>query len=187
MRNPAVKILALMLLTVPVLAQDAVDKSSTFRPDACEFAVTFPEEPDISQRCETNDKSRCYDLISYNQVYGIDSSVKFRVTCSVVNEDMQKKYTREVMEATLRAMTRRSNVDTFDTTWREETDYRQAGLVGEGKANNLPNIYIAQLWMGKRSALSVEAELVGAPHEKADKLFSETLKSVHFVKAEVKE
>jgi hypothetical protein len=84
------------------------------------------------------------------------------------------------MEATLRAMTDRSVVQTFDTTFREESGFKQAGLVGEGQSGRTPTIYIAQLWIGKTSAFSVEAELIGEAGEGAEILFRDILRSAHF-------
>ena len=39
-------------------------------------------------------------------------------------------------------------------------------------------IYIAQLWIGKKSAFSVEAEVIGEGVDDADKLFSDILRSI---------
>ena len=60
-------------------------------------------------------------------------------------------------------------------------------LVGEGHVGRTPTIYIAQLWISPRSALSVEAELIGEPNDAADTLFSTVLKSVHFKGEETQE
>ncbi len=153
---------------------------STYQPDFCEFSVTFPEEPYKTRRCDEDGGAKCYDQVSYTQVYDMSSTVNFRVICNAVGEDVKKSYSGEVMQATLRAMTDRSVVKTFDTSFREEEDYKQAGLVGEGKSGRTPTIYIAQLWIGEQSALSVEAELIGEASDKADALFSEILRSVRY-------
>ena len=39
-------------------------------------------------------------------------------------------------------------------------------------------IYIAQLWIGQKSAMTVEAELIGDALSEADQLFSDILRSV---------
>jgi hypothetical protein len=168
-----------LLLTYPALAADE-PKPSTYSPEYCEFAVTFPGEPYTIQRCDENDDKKCYDLISYTQVYDMTETVNFRVICSKIGEDVYKSYSAEVMAATLRAMTDKNIIKTFDTTFREEENYKQAGLVGEGQTGRSSTVYIAQLWIGSHSALSLEAEMIGGPSEKGDKLFSNVLKSVHF-------
>ncbi len=153
---------------------------STYSPEFCEFSVTFPDEPYKTRRCDEDGGAKCYDQISYTQVFEMSSTVNFRVICNPIGQDIKESYSGEIMQATLRAMTDRSVVKTFDTSFREEESYKQAGLVGEGKVGRTTTIYIAQLWIGEQSALSVEAELIGEASEKADELFSEILRSVRF-------
>ncbi len=152
----------------------------TYSPDVCEFSITFPDAPYTARRCEDEEKERCYDLVSYTQVYELSSTVNFRVICNPVDENLYNDYSAQVMEATLRAMTKNSVVDEYNSDFREEEGYKQAGLAGTGRAGRAPTIYIAQLWIGKQSAFSVEAELIGNAHETADKLFSDILKTVHY-------
>lgn len=153
--------------------------SKTYAPDFCEFSVTFPSEPYKSRKCEDKGaKSGCYDLVSYTQVYDMASTVNFRIICNPIGDEVLKAYSPEVMQATLRAMTKNSVVQEFNTSFREEDHYKQAGLVGEGLTGRTPTIYIAQLWIGEKSALSVEAELIGEPMEGADSLFRDVLASV---------
>jgi hypothetical protein len=178
-------ILALVALLVPLAAHAAEEKKpSTYSPDYCEFSATFPSDPFISQHCDTDTPDKCYKQISYTQVFDMESTITFHVICSPITKDIFDHYSAEVMSATLRAMTKHSVVKTFDTSFRTEEGYKQAGLVGEGEAGSLPTVYLAQLWIGKQSAFSVEAEMIGTAHEKADKLFSEVLKSVHYLTPE---
>jgi hypothetical protein len=182
----------LVLVSTPAFAapdttNDEPKVPATYSPPHCEFAVTFPSAPYTSRRCDDeNDSNKCYDLISFTQVYDMESTVNFRVTCNPIDTSVYEYYSAEVMEATLRAMTNRSVVKTFDTSFRTEDGFKQAGLVGEGKSGTLPTIYIAQLWIGRGSAFSVEAEMIGESHEKADILLSEILKSVHYLTDEEK-
>ena len=152
----------------------------TYSPDFCEFSVTFPDEPYKTERCDDPEKKKCFEQTSYTQVFDLSSTVNFRVVCNKIDESVRKTYSGEVMQKTLQAMTKGTVVKTFDTSFREEDGYKQAGLVGEGKVGRLPTIYIAQLWIGDSSAFSVEAELIGSDSHDADVLFSEVLKSVHF-------
>lgn len=152
----------------------------TYSPDYCEFTVKFPEAPYKSRRCEDDEKTRCYDLVSYTRVYELSSTVNFRVICNPVDKKIYKDYSAEVMEATVRAMTKKSVVSEYNSSFREAEGYKQAGLVGQGKVGNMPTIYIAQLWIGKQSAFSVEAELIGDAHDAADTLFSDVLKTIRY-------
>lgn len=174
------RILALFLL-LPSLAfaqEDEGDAASVYSPEFCEFSVTFPSEPYKSRRCDKQADNKCYDLISFTQVYEMSSTVNFRVICNPIGEEIKAAYSPEVMKATLKAMTKQSVVQEFNTSYREEENYKQAGLVGEGLVGRTPTIYVAQLWIGEKSALSVEAELIGEPMDEADGLFSNVLKSV---------
>lgn len=152
----------------------------TYSPDFCEFAVTFPSAPYTAQRCDDVDKEKCYNLVSYTQVYALTSTVNFRIICNPINKEVAKQFTPEVMKTTLHAMTRDSVVKEFDTSFSDQEQYKQAGLVGEGKVGRTSTIYLAQLWIGEQSALSVEAELIGDVHPESDKIFSDVLKSIHF-------
>lgn len=172
-------------INAPSAGQPKAEVTATYIPDFCEFSIKFPEDPYKSHRCENPDAEkkedkRCYDQISYTKVFDMSSTVNFRIICNPVSEKVIKDYSGEVMQATLRAMTKRSVVDTFDTSFREEENYKQAGLVGEGKVGKLATVYIAQLWIGKQSAFSVEAELIGEASEAPDKMFSDILKSVEY-------
>ena len=160
-----------------VNAEEEAVPTHTYAPDHCEFAITFPSEPYTTRRCD-EDGERCYNQVSYTQVFETGSTVNFRVLCNPIDESVIESYSGEVMEATLRAMTKRSVVETYDTSFREEEKYKQAGLVGQGTSGKLPTLYIAQLWIGKKSAFSVEAELIGEASAKPDKMFSDILKTV---------
>ncbi len=170
--------------TEPAAEEEAVEEEvsteSVYSPDHCEFTIAFPDAPYTARRCEDETKERCFDLVSYTQVYELSSTVNFRVICNPVDKSLYDDYSAQVMEATLRAMTKNSVVDEYNSDFREEDGYKQAGLAGSGKVGAMPTIYIAQLWIGKQSALSIEAELIGEAHDTADKLFSDILKSVRY-------
>ena len=164
------------LLAITAKAEDA---KHSYSPASCEFEITFPEEPYTVRKCENeNDPKTCYDKVSYTKVYSLDATVNFRVICNPISESVYNEYSAEVMKLTLQAMTKNSVVEEFESSYREEESYKQAGLIGEGHVGRTPTIYIAQMWMGKKSVLSVEAELIGEAMEDADALFSDVLKSV---------
>jgi len=168
----------------PTLAADprsAVAAPSTYSPDYCQFSAAFPDKPYINHQCDAGNK--CYDEVSYTKVFDLAATVNVKIICSAVEKDVYATYSPEIMEKTLEAMTDKNVVKKFDSSFREEKElgYKQAGLVGEGKVGELSTIYIAQLWIADHSAFSVEAELIGGENSDADKLFSEILKSVHFV------
>lgn len=158
----------------------------TYSPDFCEFEVRFPSEPYTQRQCDKpGTQEKCYDLVSYTQVFDMASTVNVRVICNPIDQNIIDTYNNDVMKATLQAMTKPSVTQTFETSIHEDEKgrYKQAALIGEGKVGQLPSIYIAQLWIGKKSAFSVEAELIGEELEEADTLYSHILKSVKFSEA----
>lgn len=171
---------SLLAMTALPLPTAHAEEPVTYSPDFCEFSVTFPSEPYTSRRCDDKDEKKCYDLVSYTQVYAMTSTVNFRIICNPIDKDVAKQFTPDIMKTTLKAMTRDSVIKEFDTSFREATGYKQAGIVGEGQVGQTPTVYLGQLWIAEHSALSVEAELIGEPHPEADKIFSEVLKSIRF-------
>lgn len=151
-----------------------------YAPDYCEFEIKFPEAPVSARRCDDSEGKRCYDLISFTQVYALSATVSFKVICNPIDKGVHEQYSPEVMEATLKAMTRGKVLKSLNSSVREDTGYKQAGLVGEGRVGRTPTIYIGQLWIGQKSALSVEAELIGEPDEDADRLYSSILRTVRY-------
>lgn len=173
MRLPVIAALALLAFS-PAYAAEPY----TYSPDYCNFAITFPEKPHETKRCEGDRKDRCYNLISYTQTYEVYATVNFRVICNPVQSSVREKYTEEVAKATVRAMAEKNDLTGYRTSFRKDAAYNQAGLVGEGVEGQQPKIYISQLWVGDTSVMSVEAELIGAALEDADKLFADVMKSV---------
>lgn len=166
----------LLFLPLPTLAADPIP----YAPDFCEFSVAFPEEPRITEHCETADQKKCYNLASYTKVFDLSATVNFRIICNPTPEKNYRDSTQEVMKMALAGMTRRKIVKPVNTSYREDNGYKQAGLVGEGTVGRMPEIYIAQMWVGRKSVLLVEAELIGEAHPEADKLYSEILKTIHY-------
>lgn len=154
------------------------DESFTYSPEYCEFSVTFPSEPYTARRCEDGGDDSCYNLVSYTQTYNLDSTVNVRVICNPIAAGVQQKYNEEVSKATVRAMAKRNALSNYSVNYRAEGGFRQAGLVGEGESGRTPMIYIAQLWVGESSVMSVEAELIGEAAEEPDTLFSDIMRSV---------
>ena len=171
---------SLTLLAMTSTAR-ADKKSYEYSPAPCEFTVSFPEEPQPIQKCDTGGK-RCYDQLSYTQVFELSATVNFRVICNPADKATIDYYTPAVMQRTLEAMTKRATVavSDFETSAREAETYRQAGLVGESKIAGEPTIYLAQLWVGKKSIFSVEGELIGESYKEAEELFRDILRSVSF-------
>lgn len=174
----------LFILPRMVLAEDKIIgeqkkyNSDEYSPEYCEFTATFPEEPYITKRCETDKEDSCYDLISFTKVFDVESTVKVEIICNPSSEEMYKNLTPDAMKTTVQAMAKNGVKTVFKTDVREEKDYRQAGLIGQGHTGMHDSIFIAQLWSGKQSMMSVQAELIGPEREDADQLFARILGSI---------
>lgn len=164
----------LLIFATPAFAAETVK----YAPDYCGFEVSFPEEPVSSRRCDGGDQDKCYDLIEYTKTFELSAAVRVEVICNTVDEAVYERYSPEVMEATLKAMTDKDVIKEYESSSRSEAGYKQSGLVGEGLQGITPSLFIAQLWIDKKSALSVKAELVGEEHPQADVLYSEILRSI---------
>ena len=188
-------VLLFLSLPVQVFAQDEKPEDPTtqkdaeetaespeglYSPDFCEFGITFPEKPYPTRQCDDAAKTKCYDLVSYTQVFEMTSTINFRVICNPVSAKTAEDFTEDVMLITLRSMAKDSGADEFNADARTGANYKQGGLAGMGTVGRSPMIYVSQLWVGEQSILSVEGELIGDAFEEADRLFSEILKSVDY-------
>lgn len=164
----------------PAKAETPTETGFPYSPDYCEFKANFPEEPYKLKQCDDTDPTKCFEQLSYTQVFELSSTVTFRVVCNPSKPELFKQYSPEVMEAALKGMTRAHYVKEIDSNFREGNGYKQAGLVAQGTSGRSDKIYIAQLWIGQQSVMSVEAEMIGEPNDAADALFSNLLKGVEY-------
>lgn len=173
--------LTLLAMTIWAPSSAFAQDGHRYAPAPCEFGVTFPEPFETQERCAPGNEARCYEQASFTKVFDLQATIQFRVICNPVAPDVITQYDGDVMKATLRAMTRDAVIDTYDVSFQEEERFKQASLAGSGQAGITPTIYIAQLWIGQRSALSIEAELIGDTHDTADRVFGDILKGVGYL------
>ncbi len=193
------RLLALLTLfiTFPAFAQDqAVAESEpakkkqaqqldtpNYSPDYCQFTVTFPSEPYLTQKCENpNDQSTCFNLISFTQVFDLDTTVRFEIICNPATAEMYGQFTEEVMENTVKAMTKETVIETYNISSQQQDGYRHTGLVGLARKGLDESLLITQLWVADKSIMSVEAEISGEQREDADQLFANVLNTIGFEK-----
>lgn len=177
--------LLLLLLCMPASAF-AEDKEvaspekfgKTYSPDYCEFSATFPSDAYISRRCEDTDQKKCYDLVSFTKVFDLTATIKVDIICNRSTPQIYEQLTLDAMKTTVKAMTKGIVIEAFDVNARQADTYRQAGLLGKGREGVQDSMYIAQLWSGKKSMMSVEAQLIGEPMEAADSMFAQILRSI---------
>ena len=171
---------SLLILFTPLSAMAADSKKVTYQPDFCEFGITFPSEPYDTERCDPDNVNSCVQQKSYTEVFEFGTTVNFRATCAKSSKAAFQSYTERTTKVLLKAMTKRSVVKSYNTTYRADEDYKQAGLVGEGQSGKSGMLYLAQIWVGKESMMTVEAELIGGENEYADTLFRDVLRSVGY-------
>ncbi len=179
-------ILAFILWHPPVHAEEAktedkkeeapVENPARFAPDFCDFEITFPEAPAIAKKCVPG--NQCYDVNSYTMVYDLQTTVDVSVTCNPSTPAAYDKYTQGVMKAALAGMVDERNLSDYDVGFDQQENFKNASLSGTGTTGQSGKIYTAQLWIGKNSVFTVQAELVGTAHPKADEVFRDILASI---------
>ena len=168
-------------------AETSTEKSETdsaaaapyrYAPDYCDFEVTFPEKPQTMEKCLPG--SGCFELSSYTMVYDLQSTVDVSVTSNPSTAANYDRYTNSVMKAALAGMVDERNLSEHDTSFSQEKEYRSAAISGVGKTGAQDKIYTGQLWVGKNSVFTIQAELVGQSQEAADKSFRDILQSIKY-------
>lgn len=171
--------LVLGVMSLPVHAEDAApEEKFVFRPEGCEFAITFPDEPYSRRQCNPGNPEQCTDITSYTKVFGIEATLNFDVTCYPAQDAMYDQFSEDVMRATLEAMLSERDLDEVETDARTFPYAKQAVALGTGLSGKSDMIFTGQLWIGKKSIYTVEAELVGRQLDTADEMFMEILGSI---------
>lgn len=154
------------------------DKSYRFAPDFCDFEVTLPETPVTMKKCLPGND--CFDVSSYTMVYDLQTTVDASVTCNPSTPDAYENYNQAVMKAALAGMVENKNLSSHEMRFDEskEDKIKSAAITGTGTTGRQEKIYTAQLWIGPNSVFTIQAELIGAAHEKADKSFGDILSSI---------
>lgn len=183
----------LLLLTFPVHAEDAKEAPKAeegtqkadadgdgnpdfrFAPDFCDFEITFPETPAVAQKCV---EGTCFGVHSYTMVYDLQTTVDVTATCNPSTPEDYARYNEQVLRAALFGMIDNRNLTSHETNFDQQEKVRSASITGTGTTGTQEKIYTGQLWVGPNSVFTVQAELVGAAHEIADKSFGDILSSI---------
>ena len=152
----------------------------SYAPANCDFRIDFPSAPLRGKRCDPDDASRCNDVTTYTHVFALDATVDVTVTCNAAEPNMYEHYSGEVMRAALGGMVGKGKLDSFQTSYKQFDDAKQATLIGTGKQGVSDKIYIAQLWIGHKSVFTVEAQMLGQNNQDANDMFAGILKSIRY-------
>lgn len=192
------KLLRVLFLTLmfsaPVMAQEAEKQTPAtpettaqtqldtpkYSPNYCQFTANFPEEPYITRKCDGETKDTCFDLISYTKVFDLSTTINVEIICNPSTPEMYEEFTPQVMEDTVRAMTKDTVIEAYEIKGIQEKYYRQTGLLGRGRKGLNDSIYIAQLWIADHSIMSVEAELIGEQSSQSDQHFAQILRGIGY-------
>ncbi|MFN3827274.1 MAG: hypothetical protein ACK4NR_06575 [Micavibrio sp.] len=169
--------LSLLLLTISL---PAVAEPYTYSPENCEFTITLPSEPLMGKKCNPDDPTQCHEILSFTKVFDLSASLTVDVICNPAEDGMYERYTGDVMRTTLIAMAGRGKLDEYETGFTEKPEAKIAYLLGYGKKGDQDLIYNGQLWIGKKSVFSLEAEIAGEYITGADEVFATILQSVTY-------
>lgn len=175
--------LLLFILLLPIPQAFAVEEGfKAYDRKDCEFTATLPVPPYKERRCPEEDAKspQCYDIVNYTKVYELKTTVSVRLTCNPADGNMYERYNTAVMKATLEGMVSRNrDVKDYRISLREQGGAKVANLVGSGEMGLTPTLYVAQIWIGRESVFTVEAQLIGEELPVADAAFRDILTSIH--------
>ena len=109
----------------------------------------------------------------------MSASLNVSVVCNPAEKDMYERYSGDVMKTTLIAMAGRGKLEESETGYNEKPEFKMAYILGYGKKGEQDLIYNGQLWIGKKSVFSIEADIIGDYVDGADAMFATILQSAH--------
>ena len=165
--------LVLLYTCLPAAAEEYA-----YAPEGCEFRMELPGEPSLSRKCSPDNPEICRDMTGYTKVFGMDATINVSVTCNPAPPQMYDQYNGDVMQATMEAMMGKDQMADYETGYQEFDVAKEAVLLGIGKTGNSDRVFVAQLWIGRKSVFTVEAELIGQKTEESDKMFADILHSI---------
>lgn len=171
-------------LPAEIIKEQTRLETNFYKPEYCDFYAQFPSEPEKSVRCEEEAPDRCYDLVSYTKVFEMASTVKAEIVCNPLPPEAFDQYTPEMMKKTVESLAMGEVMSGIEPQVKEEPNFKQAGMIGRGRAGVGDTIYVAQLWVGRRSVMAVQAEIMGEPSEEAEAHFAEILGSIGYEETE---
>jgi hypothetical protein len=150
----------------------------TYGPADCEFQITFPEKPFIEKKCGQN-ATNCAEVATFTKAVGTESSTNFRVSCNPIEASEAAKYTPEIIEETLKQLVKSNNLVPYNSQSSERDGYKSASSLSLSERNGKPLIYNGQIWIGKTSMFTIEAEMSGAQNEEIEKTFAGIMRNTY--------
>lgn len=161
-----------LALSVPALAAPY-----TYGSEDCEFQITFPEKPFIEKKCAQN-ITDCAEVATYTKAIGTEGSTNFRVSCNPISAADVQKFTPEIIQETLHQLVKASNLEPYNSSTAENDGYKSASTIALTTKDDKPMIYNGQIWIGKKSMFTIEAEIVGQ-NDEIDKTFAQIMRNTY--------
>ena len=165
----------LLFCSALALSSPAWAAPYTYGPDNCEFEITFPEKPFIEKKCAQNIND-CAEVATYTKAIGTESSTNFRVSCNPLSPADIEKFTPDVIKETLHQLTKANNLTPYNSDAGEKDGYKSASTIALSEKDGKPLIYNGQIWIGKKSMFTIEAEIHGK-NDNIDKTFADILRN----------
>lgn len=160
------------------LCTPALAAPFTYGPDNCEFQITFPEKPFIEKKCGQN-VADCVEVVTFTKAVGAESSTHFRVTCNPLAPADIEKYTPEIIAETLNQLVKSNNLIPYTSQAADENGYKSATTVSLAERDGKTVIYNGQIWIGKKSMFTIEAEMLGPRSDEVEKTFVDIMRNTY--------
>lgn len=166
--------------SLPARAQES-DAGYTYSPDGCEFEITLPGEPFSTRRCHDEMPDKCALMTGYTQVFNLDATVNFYVSCKPDNTGLRKQFTPDLMRTSLLARPDVQQLQVYDISYNDTKEALMGALFGAGqsKSGGDEMIYVTQLWIGDNSVMTFEGEMIGQDIPEAEEMFAKVMASLH--------
>ena len=81
------------------------------------------------------------------------------------------------MEETLKKMISDSNLEPYNIVSSEADGFKKASSISVGQKDGKTDIYSGQIWIGKSSIFTLEAEMLGPKSQILEQTFADILKN----------
>lgn len=166
------------LIPLLLASSPALSAPFTYGPESCEFQITFPEKPFIETKCSADGKD-CAEIVTYTKAIGSSASTNFRISCNPATKGELEKYTPEILEKTLKQMSKSAGLEPYDTRSSDDNGYKKASSLSLSERDGKAIIYNGQIWVGKTSIFTLEAEMLGEKNDEIQQIFADILRDTY--------
>jgi hypothetical protein len=155
------------------------NESYAYQPPGCDFQATFPTKPDLKRRCPSDPNQDCFQVAQFTKIFAANATISVELSCTPVSQDMLIKYDQDVMANVLKGLLRQQNLSSMpEIVYREDDHSRIVAASAMKRSGFTDKIFVAQLWAGEQSIMTLEAEAGGVEYKQADQMFADILRSI---------